>query len=63
MLSISNYAYSTPPASHGCYDCPLITLSVVHFGCEQTLVSVKTATYVDLCGERRKVTEIVTTGE
>lgn len=49
VFSISDYAYSTPPASHGCYDCPLITLSVVHFGCEQAFISIEPTTYVDLC--------------
>lgn len=63
VFSISNYTYPTPPASHGCYDCPLITLSVVHFCCKQAFVPIKPTTYVDLCEESSGMSKIVTSGE
>lgn len=51
MFPVSNYTYSTPPAPHGCNDCPLIALGVVHFCCKQAFISIKPTTYVDLCRE------------
>ena len=48
VLSIGDHAYPAPPAPHGRYDGPLVALGVVHLGCEQALVPVKPAAYVDL---------------